>query len=109
MTGRGCASLAAVLTLATGGFDFVVVGSDGGNGVAESLSEKQIAVLGKVGMEPDFLCESCSSAEVGSLHQLKILLVLCCGTGGDFIDPLGHMTLVSAAKFSEGVEEVVVT
>jgi hypothetical protein len=50
--------------------------------------------------------------EVGEdrcLHDLKVLLILRCSAGGDFVEPLCRMGLMETAEAIEGSEELIVS
>src|SRR5713226_48663 len=75
---------------------------------AQSARQQFIAQLTKIVAPAGFFSDSSSVTEVGRVHQLEILFILCRGTSGDLVDPFAQMAMIRTAEFRESIEEMIV-
>ena len=76
--------------------------------VAQSVSQQIIAQLAEIVAPAYFSGDSGSVTEVGRVHQLEILLILCGSARGDLVDPLAEMATIGSAEFRKSIEEMIV-
>ncbi len=85
--------------------EFREIGMGGSGGVAGAVERG----IGRRGRPWDGVAELRRGEEIGGVHDLEILLILCRGSASDFVEPFTDVTVVDSRETSEGGEELIVT
>src|ERR1700757_4271654 len=80
-----------------------------GDVIAQTVIEQRLAKFGEIILPAEVVCNLDRVNEGRRVHQFEVLLVLCGGTGGNFVEPRAGVARIDDLEFRKRVEEMIVT
>src|SRR5258708_39624798 len=96
MAGGSCIRLFTTFALEAESFGLDEASLGEGHVVAKAVRQQFIAHLAEIVAPADLFSDSRRVTEVGRVHQLEILFILCRSASGDLVDPLAAIGTIGS-------------